>query len=114
MGLGVDKGANHARRGLGAHGQGAVLAVWEGEHFLAHHVGVLADGLLEQFGLFQDGRAQFAETISGEHFTGLLLHEGELGGLVREKVHESLDFLYFRHGVYIILNDCQVAGTDSG
>ena len=57
----LQKGAGHARRALGAQGDGALSVVLEGIHLLLDHVGGLAHGAVEQLGVLEHGSADLAE-----------------------------------------------------
>ena len=102
---GLDEGAQHAGRGLGAHGQGAALAVGEGVHFLLDHVGFFADGAGEELGLFQDGHAHFLASVRGENLAGQVLHQGVNRALRAEEVRKAFNFLNFRHRKYLSLTN---------
>ena len=89
--------AHDARRGFGPQGHGAFLAVGESVHFLLHHISFRADGAAEEIRVFQKGRTQLAEGVTGEHLTRRLLHAQEEGAVFGKKVGETLDGLNLCH-----------------
>ena len=73
----LDVGPDDAGRGLGPQGQGAALAIREGVHLLAHHIGLFADGSGEEFGALQHRGPQLLVAVAREDLPGHGLHAGE-------------------------------------
>ena len=60
--------AHGAGGGFRAQSQVFVAAVGEGVHFFFDDVGLVANGLREQLGFLDDGRADFPVAVSPCHF----------------------------------------------
>ena len=86
-----DHGTDDAGGSFGAQRDGAVAAVFEGVGFLVNDVAGLTDAAVKELGVFEDGRADFAEVvkrgqIAGDGLDGLpfpTIRRQRVGGAAR-------------------------------
>ena len=91
----LDKGAHDGGRAFGPHGE---ALVGKGVHLLFHHIGGFANGADKEFGLFEDGRADFAHAETSAHFGGAGLKPLPEVNLFGQNILKAVDGLQFCHG----------------
>ena len=90
--------AHDAGGGLGAQREAVATAVGEGIHLLADHVGVLADGALEELGVFHHRHANLFVAVRAEQLARArfeVLPGADLGG--QHVVHSADGLDLLRH-----------------
>ena len=85
--------AHDAGGGFGAQREAVATAVGEGIHFLADHVGVLADGALEELGVLNDWHANLFVAVGAEQLARARFEVLPGADLGRQHVVHSADGL---------------------